>query len=114
MKGQLSIIDLSLCDKELLNSRACIQKFLFELCGVIYMRPYGAPVIKKFGKNELYGYSVVQLIETSSITIHLDDKERNAFIDIFSCKTFNAKKAMDFSAKFFKSKKGKFRTIIRK
>jgi S-adenosylmethionine/arginine decarboxylase-like enzyme len=41
---------------------------------------------------------------TSSVTVHLDEIGNRAFIDIFSCKRFSAKKAKDFCKKFFRAK----------
>jgi S-adenosylmethionine/arginine decarboxylase-like enzyme len=114
MKGQLTIINLRECDKNLVSNRNVLRNFCLELCNVIKMKAYKTPIIKKFGKGKLLGYSAVQLIETSSIVVHLDEFENKAFIDIFSCKKFDSKKALGFSKKFFKSNKYSFKTIIRK
>jgi S-adenosylmethionine/arginine decarboxylase-like enzyme len=38
------------------------------------------------GNKNLLGYSVAQLIHTSSITCHFMDTSGDAYIDIFSCK----------------------------
>ena len=46
----------------------------------------------------------MQFIETSTITAHFDEQGNRAFIDIFSCKTYNAKKVALFCKKFFKAK----------
>ena len=114
MKGQLTIINLGECDKNLVKDRVALGKFGKELCKVIDMVPYGEPIIKRFGKGDLEGYSMVQLIETSNITVHLDEFENKAFIDIFSCKNFNPKDAKNFSKEYFKAKKAKCKTIYRK
>ena len=114
MKGQLTIIDLKECDKNLVKDRSALKRFSKLLCDVIDMVPFGEPIIKRFGKGELEGYSMIQLIETSNIAVHLDEFENKAFIDIFSCKNFNHKRAKDFSKKYFKARKAKCRTIFRK
>ena len=51
------------------------------------MKAYGPPVLEHFAEHipEAAGYSLVQLIETSAITEHF-----YAYIDIFSCKDFEA------------------------
>ena len=114
MKGQLTIINLKECDKNLVRDRVALGKFGKEMCKIIDMIPYGEPIINRFGKGKLKGYSMIQLIETSNITVHLDEFENKVFIDIFSCKNFNPVKAKNFAKMYFKAKKSKCKTIFRK
>lgn len=114
MKGQLTIIDLKECDKNLVKDKEVLAKFGKEICKVIKMVPFGEPIIKRFGKGKLKGYSLVQLIETSNITVHLDEFDNKVFIDIFSCKKFDSTKAKNFSKDYFKAGKVKWKTIFRK
>ena len=114
MEGQLTIINLHECDKNLVKDKRALKKFGIELCKVIDMVPYGKPIVKRFGKGNLRGYSLIQLIQTSNISVHLDEFENKAFIDIFSCKNFDSRKARDFSKQFFKAKKIKLKTLFRK
>ena len=57
----------------------------------IGMRAHGDPVCEHFAAHdpEAAGYSLVQLIETSSITGHFVDRNGDAYIDVFSCKPFD-------------------------
>ena len=113
--GKLASVNLYGCDHSLLQSKDGIRKYLVGLCKVIKMKRMGEPIIKKFGEGNLEGYSAMQFIETSSVTLHLDDKMGDrAFIDIFSCKDFSAKEAEKFSKDFFKAKKSKMKVFIRK
>lgn len=114
MKGQLTIIDLKECDEALVRDRKALAGFGKELCKIIKMKPFGEPIVKRFGKGKLRGYSSVQLIETSNITVHLDEFGQKAFIDIFSCKDFDPVAARDFSKVYFKARKSKMKTITRK
>ena len=111
--GQLSIVDLFDCDKKILLDKKKLKRFSGLLCKEIGMKRVGKPIIKRFGKGNLHGLSLMQFIETSSIVIHLDDKGERAFIDIFSCKKFNEKKAGKFCRDFFKAKKSRIRTLLR-
>ncbi len=113
MKGQLTIIDLNECDKELVKDKKELKKFGQKLCDVIEMKSYGRPIIKRFGKGKLRGYSLIQLIETSSIVVHLDEFENKVFIDIFSCRNFDSKKAEVFAKNYFKAEKIKCKTFLR-
>jgi len=111
--GLLASIDLYECDPKLIKSPKAIKKFVVELCEVIKMKRHGDPLIERFAEGLLEGYSMIQFIETSSITAHFDEEKNRAFVDIFSCKYFNAKQAMKFCQKFFKASGYKIQTLIR-
>lgn len=112
--GKLTTINLYECDLELIKNKKQIKIFVKELCKKIHMKPYGKIKIKRFGKSNLNGISALQFIESSSITLHFDEKKRRAFIDIFSCKNFNENVAEKFSKEFFKAKNSNKKTILRK
>jgi len=111
--GQLTIIDLFEGNQRLLKDKKKIKEFIKILTKKINMKLYGKPIIKRFGKRELKGYSLMQFIETSSIVIHIDECKKRVFIDIFSCKRFNPKIVEEFSKEFFKAHKSKKKTIYR-
>ncbi len=90
-----------------------IKKFIREIIKVIKMKAYGPVYIDRFGIGMLKGYSAMQFIETSSITVHCDEPDRRVFIDIFSCKNFNPKKAAEFSKKYFIASRMKSTTLVR-
>jgi hypothetical protein len=54
------------------------------------MRAHGPLHLERFGDGELEGWSAMQFIETSSITVHADEFGCRCFIDVFSCKPFDA------------------------
>jgi len=66
------------------------------------MVPYGSPLIRHFGEGDKLGYTLVQLIETSSIVAHFCEETNDAYIDIFSCKPFDQKVAEAVIQKYFK------------
>ena len=58
-------------------------------------------LIGRFGHGNKAGYSLVQLIETSTITGHFCEETNDAFIDVFSCKIFDPDTAADIVNRFF-------------
>ena len=112
--GEL-ILDLYDCNPKIIRSKKKILEYTNKICNLIKMKKYGKPLIERFGfgKDFTVGYSLVQLIETSSITAHFSELCNRAYINIFSCKLFNHKIATDFTKKFFKAKKFKNRILIR-
>jgi len=111
--GQLLSVDLRGCEHSFLTSPEKLKEFSKRICKEIDMIPFGEPIIKRFGEGSLEGYSMIQFIMTSSITVHLDEIDNRAFIDIFSCKRFNIKKAKEFCKTFFKAKTMKHTNLYR-
>jgi S-adenosylmethionine/arginine decarboxylase-like enzyme len=108
-------VDIYDCKYEKIRSRKHIAEFIRVLCDdVLKVRREGKPVMKRYGKEHLTGYSIIQLIEVSSITGHFSEERCSAHIDIFSCAPFNDKNVENFTREFFEAKKSVARKIIRK
>lgn len=99
--GISATIDLSVCQPARLRSGKLLQEFVSRLIRVIEMEPHGPCHIDRFGDGNLAGWSAMQFITTSTITVHLDEVGNRAFVDIFSCKPFDGNVAADFARKYF-------------
>lgn len=106
MWGKHLIIDMSGGDTALVRSEEHIRRFSARLVEAIDMKAYGQPLLQHFAEHvpEAAGYSLVQLIETSAITGHFCDQSGDAYIDIFSCKDFDADVAVDVVREAFRPK----------
>jgi S-adenosylmethionine/arginine decarboxylase-like enzyme len=91
--GLLAAIDLHGCDRELLEDPELIRRFVTTLVDAIEMRAHGPVLLERFGDGELEGWSAMQFIETSSITVHADESGGRCFVDVFSCRPFDADRA---------------------
>lgn len=111
--GKSLAIDLYKCTTHRLADPAGLKKFMGGLVKVVDMVAHGECYIDRFGVGDLLGYSAMQFIETSSITIHIDEKGKRVFIDIFSCKDFDAQKAEKFSRQYFGAKGVKATILLR-
>lgn len=119
--GSELILDLHGCDPTRFT-RESLKNFFRELCKLIDMRraklcwwdDYGLPPEKRQTLPHLKGTSAVQFILTSNITIHTLDELKAVYINIFSCKPFDAKAAKKFSEKWFGGKSVTFVEVIRK
>lgn len=99
-------VDLERCNMEKISDAETIKQFVIGLCDYISMKRFDEPVIVRFGNDpKLAGYSLMQLIETSSITGHFKEFDGAAFIDIFSCKKYAPRAAANFCKKFFNAQK---------
>ena len=112
--GKSLALDLYNCNKAKLTDPALLEKFIKDVIVLIDMKAHGPTYIDRFGDDHVgEGYSAMQFIETSSITVHLDEISDRAFIDIFSCKDFDDKKAAEFAKNFFEAKDSKATALTR-
>ncbi len=105
--GKHLILDLEECELSAISSREVIAAYAMSIVAEIEMTAYGDPVLEHFGHNDpvTSGWTLVQLIETSSITGHFSEGKRSAHLDIFSCRPFDTAAAIRHSATVFGSSK---------
>jgi S-adenosylmethionine/arginine decarboxylase-like enzyme len=85
----LAAIDLHGCERRRIEDPDSIRAFVPAVIEAIGMRAHGPLHLERFGDGELEGWSAMQFIETSSITIHADEFASRCFIDVFSCRAFD-------------------------
>jgi len=106
--GKELILDLHNCDNSIFN-RKDIEKFMIELCDLIDMErhdlhfwdDHGIAPEDRQTDPKTKGTSAIQFIMTSNITIHTLDILKTVYLNIFSCKDFDADKVIPFCADFF-------------
>ncbi len=100
-------LDLYDCDPERISSEQALRDYARELCEAIDMKAYGQALLPYFGENSeiTKGYSLLQFIETSSITGHFSEYTGTAYLNVFSCKTFDPEVVKEFSLRFFGAKR---------
>lgn len=111
--GKSISINLYDCDLKKISDPNTIKQFIKEVIDVVDMVAHGPCHIDRFGIGNLEGYSAMQFIETSSITVHCDEPGRRCFIDIFSCKDFDGNKAEAFSKTYFEASRVISTVLIR-
>jgi S-adenosylmethionine decarboxylase len=99
--GMLAALDIHGCTRARLADPAIIGAFVRALIDAIGMRAHGPLRLERFGYGELEGWSAMQFIETSSITVHADEVAGRCFIDVFSCRTFDAQRASAVAVEHF-------------
>ena len=99
--GVLAAIDLHGCERARLADPDTIKRFVPAMIGAIGMRAHGPLMLDRFGDGELEGWSALQFIETSSITLHADEVSGRCFVDVFSCRPFDADVAASLASEHF-------------
>ena len=113
--GLFTSIDLHNCDPDLIKNPEAIREYTAMICKLIDAKPWGSCQLHNFGNNpDVFGYSMVQLVETSLVSGHFANKTNRIFLDIFSCKYYDPIKSMQFSKKFFKAKDATYKSTLRK
>ena len=106
-----AVIDLHNCDTSTFTRRS-LRKYFKQLCDLIDMKrdtlvfwdDSDVPAEYRQNLPHTKGISAVQFILTSNITIHTLELTGKCYVNIFSCKDFNADDAIEFTQKYFKGK----------
>ncbi len=113
--GYETIMNLSGCNIWKLSTKEALVEYVDKLCKLLKMKKYGTTIAENFGfgKDFTAGFSVVQLIETSSITGHFSNLWRKAYINVFSCQKYDEKLVEKFTKEFFEAEEIKVTYLVR-
>ena len=87
--GYELLLDCADCAPDKIRSANNVDSFARDLVQRINMVPYGDPSIIHFGDGDKEGFTLIQLIQTSNISGHFSNDTNAAYINVFSCKTFD-------------------------
>lgn len=115
------IMDLHGCDPDVFN-RARLDDFFTRLCDLIDMEKcevhfwddVGVPIEEQQTSPQTKGTSAVCFILTSTIVVHTLDLLEAVYVNIFSCKAFDADAAREFTIKWFHAKSCEHNFITRR
>jgi len=98
--GLATGIDFHFCSADIIRSAYAIDKLTIALCEHIKMKRFEECHVVDFGEDEeVAGYSMFQLIETSNVSAHFANKTNTTYFDVFSCKYYNPFQAANFLMK---------------
>lgn len=109
--GYELILDLHGCDVSTFN-RSSLDKYFENLCKAIDMQrcvlhfwdDVGVPPEERQTLPHTKGTSAVQFILTSTIVIHTLDLLKAVYVNVFSCKPYDAKIAEKLTKEWFGAK----------
>jgi len=112
--GWSTAIDLYGCDPETIRSEEKIKAFVAQLVSLLEMKAFGETQVVHFGEDEkVAGFSMTQLIETSLISGHFANASNAVYLDVFSCKPYDAEVAASFAQTFFSAKEKRSHMLTR-
>ena len=109
MWGYHLILDVSglRCSVDKLNDVLYLKAFVAEMLDVTGMKAWGDCLVSRLTAEDgdfpdaLSGYTVVQLLHTSNLTMHVCDKADAIYFDLFSCSKFDSAAAVGVLQKYF-------------
>lgn len=108
--GKHLIIDGYGCEGDITN-KDYLQKFIDKLVlDILNMKKMGETLFIYFEDNEynrerdIVGFSIVQIISLSNITLHINELSKTFYLDIFTCGDINEKDIIDFIAIYLSPK----------
>ena len=116
--GYMLMLDASGCVGNI-TCKDHIQNFINNLVDLMEMKKKGDTIFEYFDDNEynrerdIVGYSVVQIISLSNITIHINDISKTIYLDIFTCGLLDETKISILFCDYFKPNKLKKNMLIR-
>jgi S-adenosylmethionine/arginine decarboxylase-like enzyme len=89
--GYHLILDCGGCDPARMSDYSTVDQWIRNLVNDIDMKPIGEPRIEYTAAEfpDKAGFTVVQVIVTSSIVAHFVDGLGQIYLDVFSCKPFD-------------------------
>lgn len=105
--GKHFIIDANKCQGSI-TSIDNINCFITDLCNLGGMTKKGKMIVEEFPNNEynrerdLVGYSVVQIVSLSNITLHINFISKTIYMDWFTCGELDKEKVMNLFKYYFR------------
>lgn len=100
------LVDCKNCRGNITNEEY-IQLFIDELVLKMEMKKKGRTLFEYFEDNEynrerdIVGYSVVQIISLSNITLHINEISKSMYINIFTCGNLDEDKIIKLIRSYF-------------
>ncbi len=104
--GQELLLDAYNC-KGYINKKDCIQLFIDELVLKSGMKKKGETIFEYFEntdynrERDIVGYSVIQIISLSNITLHINEISKSIYLNFFTCGDLNPELVVDIFKKYF-------------
>lgn len=109
-------LDVAGCELEKARSEEYIARYNESLLDLIKMKSMGEAWIKDCGpqdRPDLCGVTLLQPIETSSITAHFCNESGDVYLDVFSCKPFDSEAVIAHLREWFNPKRIRWDFTVR-
>lgn len=94
-----NIFDLENCNASIGN-RDDLRAFVEQVAKAVDMKILEGPIVAQ-GVEQNPGFSALAIIDFSHISVHTFTNNREALIDVFSCKEYDRERVLQVCQKFF-------------
>jgi S-adenosylmethionine/arginine decarboxylase-like enzyme len=107
--------DMHDCHRERMRDKDTVIAFCKDLVKRIDMDPIGDPWVEQTAMHDpsKAGFTLTQIIQTSSIVAHFIDEPGDIYLDVFSCKEFDINVVKQCVNEYFAPKKMRINYITR-
>jgi S-adenosylmethionine/arginine decarboxylase-like enzyme len=104
--GQELLLDAYNCRGNI-NNKDFIQLFIDELVLKLGIKKKGKTIFEYFEytdynvERDIVGYSVVQIISLSNITLHINEISKSIYLNFFTCGNLDPELVVDIFKKYF-------------
>jgi S-adenosylmethionine decarboxylase len=110
----LTSLDIHDCNPKTIRDAKAVERFAHLLCDRIGMKRFGPTTVVDFGEDpRVSGFSMTQLIETSLVSGHFANQTNAVYLDVFSCKFYDAQAVIDEAVMFFGGKSFNVHCVLR-
>ncbi|NDY72506.1 adenosylmethionine decarboxylase [Desulfobacter hydrogenophilus] len=112
--GMSTSVDLYDCSPDKIKDPDAIKNFVGRVCGQLGIVDIeNAPLVYYDETETAAGFSMKQSIETSGISGHFAHATNAAYLDIFSCNTYEPRELAEFSLSYFRGSHYKMQVALR-
>lgn len=112
--GKELIVDAKKARPSLVSDPEELKRFAAGLVKVAEMEPHGDPILEHFAEGtDLAGWTIVQLIVTSSLVIHACDQSKDIYLNLFTCGELKMDKTVSWIREQFEAEDFFFNIICR-
>ena len=112
--GLSTSVDVYHCSPDMIKDPGCIKNFVSRLCGKLGIIHRKNSHSVYYDENETAaGFSMTGSIETSRISGHFVHATHAAYLDIFSCNTYEPRELAEFALSYFRGSHYKMQVALR-
>lgn len=101
--GMRLLMEVGGCDPAVIRDRTALSAWTREVTAQAGMVPFGAPLMKHFGHDELAGETVIRMTRTGNADVHGFDEDQSVTLCVNSRTSFDPAATLEFTKKFFDS-----------
>lgn len=112
--GLSTSVDVYDCSLDMIKDPGRIKNFVFGLCGLLGIEKKQNSSVVYYDENETAaGFSMTRSIETSGISGHFAHATHTAYLDIFSCNSYEPRELAEFCLSSFRGSHYKMQVALR-